>query len=161
MSGCVPQFPHTPQYQAHRYSFILLSWVAHKDVVLIAAGPLRQVNYSNAVSFGKGIKIYVRQISIFLSKSVCILYSWLSSNMHSVLTTKFAKKFKCFCIKKKGVYQIRHVLVTVRLSGCISATRTGRISVKCFAWVKVKVNFTLERATKSQNGSRGVALLFL
>ena len=27
--------------------------------------------------------------------------------------------------------------------------------------VKVKVNFTLEQATKSQTGSRGIALLFL
>jgi hypothetical protein len=27
--------------------------------------------------------------------------------------------------------------------------------------VKVKVNFTLEQATKAQRGSRGIALLFL
>ena len=27
-------------------------------------------------------------------------------------------------------------------------------------WVKVKVKFTLEQATKTQRGSRGIALLF-
>jgi hypothetical protein len=30
-----------------------------------------------------------------------------------------------------------------------------------FIKVKVKVNFTLEQATKAQRGSRGIALLFL
>ena len=28
-------------------------------------------------------------------------------------------------------------------------------------YVKVKINFTLEQATKAQRGSRGIALLFL
>ena len=33
--------------------------------------------------------------------------------------------------------------------------------VRVITWVKVKVKFTLEQATKAQRGSRGIAVLFL
>ena len=44
--------------------------------------------------------------------------------------------------------------------GTVPTLRTGRSGVQ-IPTVKVKVKFTLEQATKTQRGSRGIAVLFL
>ena len=142
------------QWKIHWHQ--LLYWVGS----LIIGRSFRPSELFRCCLIRQGIKIYLRPISTFLSKSMCIPCSWLSSNMHSVLT-KLQINFTRFCIETKGVCQLRHVLVTVLLSEDIITTRTGRISMKFVTWVKVKVKFPLEQATKTQRGSRGIAVLLL
>jgi len=43
----------------------------------------------------------------------------------------------------------------------VSYQRTVKVKFSYQSTVKIKVKFTLEQVTKSQKGSRGMALLFL
>jgi hypothetical protein len=89
-----------------------------------------------------------------------------SKTLQKAARKAFTLTFCCWIICSGGSsYKLKTCTTSKHFSGSLPAQKRAILTIRGFThslqMIKVKVKFNLEHAMKAQNGSRGIALLFL